>query len=200
MKVSLLICAFGSFMPLCFAGDPLDYANDVLPIVKEHCWKCHSKEHEIKGSLALDDLEGVREDQIGKYNIIRPGDPGESGFVERLKLDSGHTDFMPRKGNPLSAKEIETIEKWVLGGAIIDSSRMTIEEKKWIAAKEGTPTPAIDEYHRWTNSQGKTIEAKFVSISGQALRIRMKDDSTYVIDLDKLSAESIALAKSLGKK
>jgi len=71
MKVSLLICAFGSFLPLCFAGDTLDYAKDVLPIMKEHCWKCHSKQHEVKGSLALDDQDGVPEDQIGKYNIIR---------------------------------------------------------------------------------------------------------------------------------
>ena len=200
MKVSLLISAFGSFLPLCFAGDTLDYAKDVLPIMKEHCWKCHSKEHEVKGSLALDDLDGVREDQIGKYNIIRPGDPGESGFVERLKLDSGHTDFMPRKGTPLSTNEIEIIEKWVLSGAIIDASKMTAGEQEWLVANEGAPTPASEEFHQWTNSQGKTIEAKFVSISGKNLKIRKKDDSIYVIDLEKLSAESIALAESLGKK
>ncbi|NRB76202.1 MAG: hypothetical protein HRU46_17725, partial [Verrucomicrobiales bacterium] len=48
----------------------VDYVSDVLPIMKEHCWKCHSNENQVKGNLALDDFEEVRDYQIGKFNII----------------------------------------------------------------------------------------------------------------------------------
>jgi hypothetical protein len=200
MKACLLIFVFVSMIPLCGRGEFPDYAKDVLPIMKARCWDCHSNEHQVKGNLALDDLDSVREDQIGKYNIIRPGDPVESGFVERLKLASGHTDFMPRKGSPLPEKEIETIEQWILGGAIIDASSMTPEEKEWIAANKSAPAPSADDYHHWTNSQGRTIEAKFVSLGGKTLKIRMKNGSTFDIALDTLSGESAALAETLAKE
>jgi hypothetical protein len=37
----------------------LDYQNDILPIMKDHCWKCHSNEEEAKGDLAFDDLKAM---------------------------------------------------------------------------------------------------------------------------------------------
>ncbi|MAB76857.1 MAG: hypothetical protein CMO47_10430 [Verrucomicrobiales bacterium] len=29
----------------------VDYVEDVLPIMQEHCWRCHSNENQVKGNL-----------------------------------------------------------------------------------------------------------------------------------------------------
>ena len=103
------------FLPITFAvvlisaniASAIDYKKDVLPIMKEHCWKCHSNENSVKGNLALDDLDEMRDYQVGKFNIIRPGNAAESSFSgDKLKLPKGDSDFMPRKAEPLPKKEI----------------------------------------------------------------------------------------------
>ena len=53
------------------------------------------------------------------------------------------------------------------------------------------------EEHEWTNKQGKTIKAEFVSATNEAVTISMKG-KTYVIKLADLSPQSQALARKLG--
>jgi hypothetical protein len=90
----------------------------------------------VKGNLALD--PETLADQIGPYNVIRPGNPEESGLVEKLKLEETHADFMPRKGKPLPKREIEAIENWIRQGAII----------------EPPPTPGLQREARRRNEKG----------------------------------------------
>ncbi len=185
------------------AEDMIDYRSDILPLMKEHCWECHSNEKKVKGSLALDDLEEVRESQIGTYNLIRPGNAEESNFVERLLLDSGDTDFMPRKAEKLSEKEIELIRKWIDQGAVIDSEKPTEKEQDWVKKATGgggSAMPAAPEFLTWTNQAGKTIEAAFVSGTADAVKIKMRNGKQFEIPLNSLSKESAALAAELTKQ
>lgn len=177
----------------------VDYAKDVLPIMKEHCWNCHSNEKDVKGNLALDDLDEVRDYQIGPYNIIRPGNAEESSFLEKMKLPRGDSDFMPRKGDPLPAKELAIIEQWIVEGAIIDATKPTEKEKAFL--EKGKAMPAEDEkqkFHNWTNLGGATIEARFVRLVDGAVTIVMKNGKSYKVPFDTLSAESQTLARRLG--
>ncbi len=206
----MMKCVFFSgffFFVWTLAGgaEVVDYAKGVLPIMKEHCWDCHSNEKSVKGSLALDDLEEVRDYQIGKYNIIRPGNVAESGFFERLNLDSTHTDFMPRKGAPLPKSELAIIEKWIAQGAIVDVSKMTEEEKKRFAAAKSapdSPSGASDraEFFQWKNLAGKIIEATMVAVDEDSVTLRLKSGKTFDVQLKDLSPESVGLAKELGDK
>lgn len=176
----------------------VDYVTDVLPIMKEHCWDCHSNEESVKGNLALDDVEEVRDYQVGTYNIIRPGNPEESSFLEKMKLPSGHTDFMPRKGQPLPAEQLAIIEKWIAAGAVIDAKKPSEKEKAFLATGESVPME--DEklkFHAWTNTSGTAIEARFVRLTGDAVTVVMKDGKSYNVPLEKLSADSQILAKKL---
>ena len=185
------------------AEDMIDYRSDILPLMKEHCWECHSNEKKVKGSLALDDLEEVRESQIGTYNLIRPGNAEESNFVERLLLDSGDTDFMPRKAEKLSEKEIELIRKWIDQGAVIDAEKPTEKEQDWVKKATGggdSAMPAAPEFLTWTNQAGKTIEAAFVSGTADAVKIKMRNGKQFEIPLNSLSKESAALAAELTKQ
>ncbi len=63
MKAMAVLAAV---LGICGAARGIDYKTDVLPIMKEHCWDCHSNENKVKGNLALDDLDEVRDYQIGK--------------------------------------------------------------------------------------------------------------------------------------
>lgn len=198
-----------SFVLLCigvgssYAEDLVDYRSDILPIMKERCWDCHSNEEKVKGSLAFDDLDEVRESQIGTYNLIRPGNSEESNFVERLLLDSGDTDFMPRKSEKLPEKEIELIRNWIDQGAVVDAQKPTEKEQVWVDKARGavsTAMAAAPEFRNWTNQAGKTIEAQFVSGSAESVTIKMRNGKQFQISLSSLSAESSALASELSKQ
>lgn len=179
-------------------AEPGDYLTEVLPLMKEHCWNCHSNEKEVKGNLALE--PETLSDQIGKYNIIRPGDPESSGFVERLKLDPNHADFMPRKAAPLSAREIEKIESWIRGGAIVDAKNPSEEEKARIAAAPPTsPDSKGSGFATWRNREGKAIEARLHSLSRDSARLVTRDGRSYDVPLSSLDDESRAQAEKLAR-
>ncbi|MEC9123145.1 MAG: hypothetical protein VX969_03290, partial [Verrucomicrobiota bacterium] len=54
------------------------------------------------------------------------------------------------------------------------------------------------EEREWTNSEGKTIRAKFVSANAQTVTLSM-GGKVYVLKLSSLSSESQALASELAK-
>ena len=178
--------------------EAVDYVSDVLPIMKEHCWKCHSNENQVKGNLALDDLEEVRDYQIGTFNIIRPGNPEESNFLEVMKLDASHSDFMPRKADPVPDREIAVIESWIKSGAVIDAKNPVEEEKEWLVGGASSDGEMPENaYLNWTSSDGKSIEARFHSLSGDSVKIVMKDGRSFTIPFSRLDALSIEQARKL---
>jgi len=173
------------------ACDPTRYAE--LGVEGYH-ESCQENLH-----LALDDFDEVRDYQIGPYNIIRPGNPDESSFLEKMKLPPGDSDFMPRKGDPLPAKELAIIEQWIAEGAIVDATKPTEKEQAFL--EKGKAMPAEDEkqkFHNWTNRGGATIEARFVRLVDGAVTVVMKNGKSYNVPIDTLSAESQALARRLG--
>ncbi|NLT70006.1 MAG: hypothetical protein GXX91_04850 [Verrucomicrobiaceae bacterium] len=189
------------------AEEVLDYKAEVLSIMKKNCWDCHSNENEVKGNVDLD--PATLADQIGPYNIIRPGNPDESGFVERLKLDESHNDFMPRKGSRLSRREIAAIEEWIAAGAIIDAEQLSPEEKTRLAearpgAKEmesgSGATSDAGDYRTWTNTAGRTIEARLISLGPATVKLQLRSGKTYDVPLQDLSPDSAAQAKALGDR
>lgn len=191
----LILPAFGD------AAEVADYKKTVLPIMKEHCWDCHSNEKEVKGNLALD--PETLFDQIGPYNVIRPGNPEESGLVEKLKLEETHPDFMPRKGKPLPKREIEAIEAWIRQGAIVDAEKPTEEESKRIATMKPAPAPGspgesgANAFHSWKNREGRAIEARMLGLDGDSVKLLLRNGKTYVVPLGSLDEESAAQAKRL---
>lgn len=198
---ALLVCSV--VITFEVKAEVVDYVSDVLPIMKSRCWECHSNEKSVKGSLALDNFEEVRDYQIGKYNIIRPGNPSESGFLERLKLSSDHTDFMPRKGDPLPKDEVATIEKWIAHGAVIDASKPTDDEATRLKELNVSPAGsdsglAQTDFQQWTNKAGKTIEAKMLSFDGTTVKLGLRNGVGYDVKIDDLSPASAALARRLG--
>lgn len=177
----------------------VDYQKDILPIMKEHCWECHSNEKEAKAGLALDDVKDLASSHIADIGLIRPGDPGKSDFVARLKLGEGDEDFMPKKGAALRSSDVKKIEQWILEGAVIDAENPTEAELARTDAVKMTQAKNGGEiYLGWTNTEGKTIEAKFAGLEGEAVKLVGKNGRSYKVPFTALNAESVAMAKKLG--
>jgi len=189
---ALAVGAVLSLAATSASADLSDYKQDVLPIMKKHCWECHSNEHEVKGSLALDNLEEVRDYQVGEHNLIRPGNPERSDFLLRLKLDPAEHDFMPQDGKALRSREIETIEKWIAEGAIVDRENPseTEAERMQGAAERVAFLP-------WTNREERTIEARFQKLEDESLELLLRDGRRAVIDLSTLDDASQEQARRI---
>lgn len=92
------------------AGE-VSFARDVLPILVERCSECHGDDNPEEGlevtsyrTLMLGSIYGA---------VIKPGDVAGSYLFEQVS--SGK---MPKKGDRLTATQIEIIRSWIEAGAL----------------------------------------------------------------------------------
>jgi hypothetical protein len=93
----------------------IDFSSEVKPILNKRCISCHGGVKQNGGFSVLFRQEALDTTESGKYAII-PGDPAHSEMIRRLTLKDPE-ERMPYKEEPLSAKEIETLTKWIEQGA-----------------------------------------------------------------------------------
>ncbi len=97
------------------SSDKIDFVNDVEPIFRKHCYRCHG-EVQDKASLRLSRRAAAFGVADSDEPIVVPGDPKQSLLIERISNpDAG--EIMPSDGEPLSKKEIATLTKWIQQGA-----------------------------------------------------------------------------------
>lgn len=102
--------------PAAAAADAPDFDTEVWPILKQSCVRCHGHKKQ-KGELRLDSLAAATADgESGKPALV-PGDPDASEMIARVTLPQDHEDYMPAKGDPLTAAEVDTLTRWVAAGA-----------------------------------------------------------------------------------
>lgn len=109
------------------AADKVDFEKQILPILKESCFKCHQKEHEEdgkikkpKGKLRLDGAAVIMKGG-GEYpdeNVVA-GKPDASWLVKTMLLPESDDLAMPPegKGDRISAANIDLIKQWITEGA-----------------------------------------------------------------------------------
>lgn len=185
-------------IPSLRAADPtIDYVTTILPIIKTHCWKCHSKDEKVKGNLDLHPKEIY--DQIGKYNAIRPGDPDESSVIERMRLDETSEDFMPRNGRPMKQEDIAAIAEWIERGAIVDAKNLTAEEKELLrgASEKKSGMAPVSEFVIWKDKQGRQIEARYMGMEGEGVKLVLRNGKSYTVPLSALDATSARQAQKM---
>jgi hypothetical protein len=84
----------------------VDFAHDVVPILKARCAKCHTN-GTYKGSLSLDTRESLL-----RKKAATPGKSAESEMIKRVT--SSDPEFqMPPEGARLTAKEVATLKAWI---------------------------------------------------------------------------------------
>lgn len=98
---------------------PVDFSREVLPILSENCFHCHGPDAKgRKADLRLDTKEGaLAKNKEGEAAIV-PGKPEQSTLVTRICTEDREELMPPPKSNrKLSAKERETLRRWVQEGA-----------------------------------------------------------------------------------
>lgn len=105
----------------------VDFEKQILPILKESCFKCHEKEHEDngkikkpKGGLRLDGAAVIMKGGKEKPNEnVVAGKPDDSWLVKTMALPDSDDLAMPPegKGDRVSAANIDLIKKWISEGA-----------------------------------------------------------------------------------
>lgn len=92
---------------------PIDFAHDVVPILKAHCAKCHTN-GTYKGSISFD----TRADLIKK--AVVPGKSAKSELIKRVT--SKDADLrMPQVGQGLDNEQVATLRRWIDEGVAWES-------------------------------------------------------------------------------
>ena len=95
---------------------PVSFYSDIAPIFAMHCNGCHGD----AGGLSLrrhgDALKGGN---MGK--VIIAGDAERSLLIQFVDGRRGEAHRMPIGGRPLSARQIETLRRWIDEGAKADA-------------------------------------------------------------------------------
>ncbi|RBP44273.1 cytochrome c [Roseimicrobium gellanilyticum] len=159
-----------------------DFDKDVKPILKEHCYECHSEEaKKEKAGFVFDNKTRLKKD-IGPNLIIEPGDPASSHFLEVIANPDAKNHMPPNKN--LSSKDIATLREWISVGAPLD------KDAPKVAAKKELP-PIMS----WTNAEGRKIRAGFGGIEGENVIFKMPNGQRISYPIANLAPESQAQAR-----
>ncbi|WP_294232116.1 c-type cytochrome domain-containing protein [Prosthecobacter sp.] len=175
----------------------VDYKTQVAPIFRQKCFACHSVTQKVKGKVALDDAK--LPEQIGAGKNIIPGEAMKSTMFINCTLPDDDADVMPPDGkNRLTAAELDVLKAWITEGASLTAGGAAPAPAPAAATTVGAPGDG--PLMKWTNTEGKTIEAHFMGLDGGGVLLKIPSTGvTHIFPLDKLSAESQTQAKSATK-
>ncbi|MBT3666760.1 MAG: DUF1553 domain-containing protein [Opitutae bacterium] len=104
--------------PFLEATTPVDFTNEVRPILSEYCFHCHGPDKgKREAKLRLDISEGALRD-LGGYSAVIPGKPEDSELVFRLHSEDAEEIMPPPEtGKTLTKKQKRILEDWIRQGA-----------------------------------------------------------------------------------
>jgi hypothetical protein len=98
--------------------ETVSFANDVAPVLDEHCAPCHGRERRCGAQLNLATFAGLwRGGDSGPP--IQPGKSKESLLIRKLK-GSADGETMPLQQPPLAESSIAKLQTWIDEGAAFD--------------------------------------------------------------------------------
>src|SRR5687768_14973114 len=158
------------FLVACLAllsarADESFFRDKVEPILKQHCYDCHSLEAEkIKGGLLLDSKEAtLRGGDTGP--ALNAGDPDNSKIIIAVRHSDPDLQMPPKK--KLADEEIALLEQWVKMGA--PDPRVT-------------PAPVYKTQELWST---KPIQKPAVPQVKNAAWVRDPVDAFVLAELEK---------------
>ncbi len=92
------------------AAAAVDFAHQIVPILKKHCAECHAGDQK-KGGFSFNTRDALLD---GGENgaVIAQASPDKSRLIEVI-LSTDSDDQMPPKGDRLSAAEVALLKSWI---------------------------------------------------------------------------------------
>src|SRR5579859_8041761 len=88
------------------AADRVDFAHDILPLLKARCAECHT-DGKHKGDVSFDTRATLLQSRAAV-----PGKSASSKIIRRV-TNPDKDQRMPPKGPPLTAKEVALLRAWI---------------------------------------------------------------------------------------
>ncbi|QDU73641.1 Planctomycete cytochrome C [Bremerella volcania] len=110
---SFLVVAFAFAFPCIALGEEIDFAHQIVPLLKQQCGKCHSGTQK-EGGFSLNTREALLAGgESGEAIVPRNGSQGE--LIARVTTEDEFTR-MPPEGAPLSSEQIKLLKRWIESG------------------------------------------------------------------------------------
>jgi len=143
------------------SADSLSFTRDIKGLLSNRCIRCHGPDAEARqgggeDGLRLDTFAGATED-LGGYAAIVPGEAHKSELIIRVsEKDADLVMPPPEAGEPLSADEVELLQRWINSGAEY--------EPHWSYTRISRPTiPTVSDSSWPQNPIDRFILAKLES-------------------------------------
>jgi len=98
-----------------FAQTAIDFAHEIVPILRMHCAQCHAGDHRKGGFSFNTQVELLQGSENGP--VINVGKSETSKLIEAITSET-EGERMPPDGPRLSKAEIDLLKRWVEGGAM----------------------------------------------------------------------------------
>jgi len=184
------------------AQEAVSFKADIAPILINNCLACHGPK-KAEGGYRVDTYERFLREGDSGAAAITGGDHDDSESLRRIKSED-EFERMPLEGEPLSANEVELIEKWITEGAKYDAD----DPKSALATIVPAPThPAPPEayprsvpitavafspdgsqvvtggYHEvvlWNATDGSLIK-RIQNVGQRTFAVRFSQDGQYLV-------------------
>ena len=98
-------------------ASPVDFESQVLPLLRESCFDCHSDaKKKPKGNLRLDGKNWILSGGKTGPSVVA-GNPAKSSLLGRASLPDDHDDVMPPNGEVFETEQLQLIARWIREGA-----------------------------------------------------------------------------------
>ena len=122
--VCLLISLFWFSFLSEAQGEAIDFAHEIVPILKQHCAECHSGE-QSKGGFSIN-----RRALFFDGEAAVAGDAGRSLFIELIESLDPENQMPPEEKPRVSLEEIRLLRQWVNEGLTWEAG-FTFGEVGW---------------------------------------------------------------------
>jgi uncharacterized protein DUF1549/uncharacterized protein DUF1553/cytochrome c len=113
--VSVAVFTASGFGSACTAAEPLDFAHDIAPILRQHCGQCHTGDKK-KGGYSMNTRAALIAGGESGAGVVA-GKSDQSELIRRV-LSPDKDERMPPEGERLSEKEVSRLKWWIDGGLV----------------------------------------------------------------------------------
>ena len=100
-------------------GDPVDFRQDIRPLLTEHCFRCHGPdEATVEAGLRLDLRERAIAELESGVRAVAPGDAEQSELLARIEAEDPDERMPPADAGPqLDSRQRALLRRWIEQGA-----------------------------------------------------------------------------------
>src|SRR5690242_8704258 len=112
-RIFFVAIGLACFACVLSAAEPIDFAHEIVPILRTHCGQCHTGDKK-KGGYSMNTRAALIAGGESGAAVVS-GKSSESELVRRV-LSRDKDEQMPPEGPRLSDKETALLKAWIDGG------------------------------------------------------------------------------------